>query len=51
MRGRLWPESFETEAAVLERVALTPGAIGFVQKAHVSGDTVKILVEIKIDEG
>lgn len=45
------PESFETEAAVLERVASTPGAIGFVQKANVSGDAVKILVEIEIDEG
>lgn len=45
------PESFETEAAVLERVATTPGAIGFVQKTTVSGDTVKILVEIAIDEG
>ena len=41
------------DAAVLERVALTPGAIGFVQKANVSGDTVKILleIEIEIDEG
>ena len=47
------PESFETEAAVLQRVATTPGAIGFVQKANVSGDGVKILVEIEIeiDEG
>ena len=45
------PESFETEAAVLQRVASTPGAIGFVQKANVSGDAVKILVEIEIDEG
>ena len=45
------PESFETEAAVLERVGATPGAIGFVQKANVSGDDVKILVEIEVDEG
>ncbi len=45
------PESFETEAAVLERVARTPGAIGFVQQATVSGDAVKVLVVIEIDEG
>ena len=45
------PESFETEAEVLQRVASTPGAIGFVQQAKVSDDTVKILVEIEIDEG
>ena len=45
------PESFETEEALLERVASTPGAIGFVQKTNVSGDAVKILVEIEIDEG
>ena len=45
------PESFETEAALLERVASTPGAIGFVQKSNVSGNVVKILVEIEIDEG
>ena len=47
------PESFETETALLEQVARTPGAIGFVQKANVSGDGVKILaeIEIEIDEG
>ena len=45
------PESFETEEELLERVASTPGAIGFVQKSNVNGDTVKILVEIEIDEG
>ena len=44
------PESFETETVVLQRVATTPGAIGFVQKANVRSDDVKILVEIKIDE-
>ena len=44
------PESFETEATVLQRVASTPGAIGFVQKVNVSGDGVKILAEIKIDD-
>ena len=49
------PESFETEEALLERVARTPGAIGFIQKANISGDAVKILVEIaieiEVDEG
>ena len=45
------PESFETEAEVLQRVASTPGALGFVQQATVSGDDVKILAVIEIDEG
>ncbi len=45
------PESFETEVEVLQRVASTPGALGFVQQATVSGDDVKILVVIEIDEG
>ncbi len=45
------PESFETEEALLQRVVSTPGAIGFVQKSTVNGDAVKILAEIKIDEG
>ena len=45
------PESFETEGELLERVASTPGAIGFVQKSNVNDDMVKILVEIEIDEG
>ena len=45
------PESFETEGELLERVASTPGAIGFVQKSNVNDDMVKVLVEIEIDEG
>ena len=45
------PESFENEAAVLERVASTPGAIGFVQTSSIDSEAVKILVEIEIDEG
>ncbi len=44
------PTSFETEEEVLEHVAATPGAIGFVSKGKV-GTTVKILVEIGLDEG
>ena len=44
------PESFQTEEELLQRVASTPGAVGFVNVSIVNGD-VKVLVEIDVDEG
>lgn len=40
------PEALETEEAMLEKVASTPGAIGFVSKSKVT-ENVKVLVVIE----
>ena len=40
------PESFETEEALVEKVATTPGAIGFVSAANLRDD-VKVLTMIE----
>ena len=44
------PESFQTEEELLQHVASTPGAIGFVHPSKVT-DSVKVLVEIDNGEG
>jgi ABC-type phosphate transport system substrate-binding protein len=43
------PEALESEQKMIEKVAATPGAIGFVSQSKVSGD-VKVLIVIEYEQ-